>query len=132
MTIGDLAGIGREPWMDGALCPQVDGDCFFPNKGESAMDAKAVCIKCPVRLECWEHCVKNDERYGVWAGVTETERRRYRRSTPAGQVPPIECFHGHNLEIVGIDGGFRGGHHCRACERTRENRRRRALLSVVE
>lgn len=64
------------PWTEQALCTQVDGDLFFPEMGGSTAEAKAVCRKCPVRVECLEWALDHHERYGVWGGLSERERRR--------------------------------------------------------
>ena len=36
--------------------------------------AKALCATCPVRVECLEYADDNDEREGIWGGLTPTER----------------------------------------------------------
>ena len=64
------------PWMEEALCAQVDGDLFYPEKGQSTAEAKAVCGRCDVRTECLEYSLQNKERFGVFAGVSERERRK--------------------------------------------------------
>ena len=37
--------------------------------------ALAVCAQCVVRDECLQHAVDNNERYGIWGGLTDRERR---------------------------------------------------------
>lgn len=68
----------RPEWMERALCPQVDLEIFYPEKGEhaKALAAKRVCRMCPVREECLVHALGQDEQYGVWGGMTARERRR--------------------------------------------------------
>jgi len=63
-------------WRQDALCAQIDTDMFFPGKGESTADAKRACMTCPVRTQCLEDALANNERYGVWGGKSERERRR--------------------------------------------------------
>jgi WhiB family redox-sensing transcriptional regulator len=63
-------------WRQDALCAQIDTDMFFPGKGESTADAKRACMACPVRVECLTEAIANNERYGVWGGKSERERRR--------------------------------------------------------
>ena len=41
-------------------------------------DAKRVCSGCSVRAECLEFALANDERFGIWGGLSERERRRLR------------------------------------------------------
>ena len=76
------AGTGPHGWRDGALCAETDPGAFFPDKGGSTRDAKNVCSSCPVRAQCLEYALSNDERFGVWGGLSERERcRLYRRAT---------------------------------------------------
>jgi len=63
-------------WWFAGLCAQIDPELFFPEKGGSVRDAKAVCAGCPVRAQCLEHALAHDERFGVWGGLSEPERRR--------------------------------------------------------
>ena len=72
-----LLGLGDSPWWWFAgLCAQTDPELFFPEKGGSTRAAKAVCAGCPVRAQCLEHALAHDERFGVWGGTSERERRR--------------------------------------------------------
>lgn len=63
-------------WTDQARCAETDPEAFFPEKGGSTKAAKAVCSQCPVRAECLTYALDNDERFGVWGGVSERGRRR--------------------------------------------------------
>lgn len=66
-------------WRGGAVCAQTDPDAFFPEKGASTAAAKRICRDCPVTVECLQSAIVNDERFGVWGGLSERERRRHRR-----------------------------------------------------
>ncbi len=66
---------GMLAWQDDALCLQTDPEAFFPEKGQSTKPAKQVCLGCDVRQECLDYAVQNDERFGVWGGLSERERR---------------------------------------------------------
>jgi WhiB family transcriptional regulator, redox-sensing transcriptional regulator len=66
-------------WQDRALCAQTDPEAFFPEKGGSTREAKRICTTCPVRDECLEYALGNDERFGIWGGLSERERRRLKR-----------------------------------------------------
>jgi WhiB family redox-sensing transcriptional regulator len=66
-------------WQDRALCSQTDPDAFFPEKGGSTREAKRVCQGCEVKNECLEYALAHDERFGVWGGLSERERRRLKR-----------------------------------------------------
>lgn len=65
----------RESWMSEALCAQVDPDAFFPEKGGSTRQAKAICAECPVRMQCLAYALEHDETTGIWGGLTPRERR---------------------------------------------------------
>ena len=66
-------------WQERALCAQTDPEAFFPEKGGSTREAKRVCLSCDVRGECLEYALAHDERFGIWGGLSERERRRLRR-----------------------------------------------------
>ena len=67
-------------WQERALCAQTDPEAFFPEKGGSTREAKRVCGVCDVKVECLEYALSNDERFGIWGGLSERERRRLKRS----------------------------------------------------
>ncbi|MBD0023141.1 WhiB family transcriptional regulator [Gordonia pseudamarae] len=66
-------------WQDRALCAQTDPEAFFPEKGGSTREAKRICHGCEVQAECLEYALGNDERFGIWGGLSERERRRIKR-----------------------------------------------------
>ena len=71
----------EEPdWQERALCAQTDPEAFFPEKGGSTREAKRICAGCEVRAECLEYALAHDERFGIWGGLSERERRRLRRA----------------------------------------------------
>jgi WhiB family redox-sensing transcriptional regulator len=65
-------------WTDRANCLGVDPALFFPARGDSTAEAKAVCRSCTVRAQCLEYALVNVEKHGVWGGMSERERRRIR------------------------------------------------------
>jgi len=75
----------EEPWHELWGLFRPDGDvswqhkAFFPEKGGSTRDAKRVCAKCEVREQCLKWAIDHDERFGIWGGMSERERRRYKR-----------------------------------------------------
>lgn len=82
ITAPDLGWIERQPWMDDALCAQTDPEAFFPEKGGSTRDAKKICTTCEVKAQCLDYALANDERFGIWGGLSERERHRLRRGLP--------------------------------------------------
>ncbi|TLQ42679.1 WhiB family transcriptional regulator [Streptomyces marianii] len=67
-------------WRKTALCAQVGPDFFFPAPGSSTREAKQLCGACEGRVACLEYALANDERFGVWGGLSEKERGRLRSS----------------------------------------------------
>ncbi|HUP69813.1 MAG TPA: WhiB family transcriptional regulator [Acidimicrobiales bacterium] len=67
-------------WQDRANCMGVDPDLFFPERGASTREAKEVCRGCVVQTDCLEYALANGEKFGIWGGMSERERRRVRRA----------------------------------------------------
>jgi WhiB family redox-sensing transcriptional regulator len=66
-------------WQSDSLCAQTDPEAFFPEKGGSTRDAKKICATCEVKAQCLEYALANDERFGIWGGLSERERRKLRK-----------------------------------------------------
>ncbi len=66
-------------WQESSNCLGVDPDLFFPERGASTKEAKEVCRGCVVRNDCLEFALANGEKFGIWGGMSERERRRIRR-----------------------------------------------------
>jgi WhiB family redox-sensing transcriptional regulator len=82
LDLVDAVGHGLPPelaWQERALCAQTDPEAFFPEKGGSTREAKRVCMSCDVRAECLEYALAKDERFGIWGGLSERERRRVKK-----------------------------------------------------
>jgi WhiB family redox-sensing transcriptional regulator len=76
----DLFDVAEEQeWQERALCAQTDPEAFFPEKGGSTREAKRICQGCDVRSECLEYALAHDERFGIWGGLSERERRRLKK-----------------------------------------------------
>jgi WhiB family transcriptional regulator, redox-sensing transcriptional regulator len=77
----DVDGDAEVPdWKSQANCMGVDPDLFFPERGMSTREAKEVCRGCVVREDCLEYALANGEKFGIWGGLSERERRRIRRA----------------------------------------------------
>jgi hypothetical protein len=74
-------------WALQAECAGMDPALFFPERGESTSEAKAVCRRCPVAAECLAYGMANRERFGIWGGKSERERRALRRGGRAPTYP---------------------------------------------
>ena len=82
----------RLAWQDRALCAEVPGDWWYPEKGGSSMPARSVCAGCPVRRECLTDALRRPGTaaaggYGIWGGTSPEQRehllRRFRGNVTA-------------------------------------------------
>ncbi len=73
LLIGD-----DKDWTQRANCSPLNAELFFPQKGGSAKEAKRICDECPVKLECLEDALEDEEKHGVWGGMTANERKTLR------------------------------------------------------
>lgn len=65
------------PWQELGACRSVD-TTVFPGQGKSVAEAKAICASCVVRAECADYALATGQRFGIWGGTTERDRRRLR------------------------------------------------------
>lgn len=72
--------VDPRPWMTEANCLGVDPELFYPGRGESVTDPKAVCAGCVCREPCLEYALAYDDDMGIWGGTTGSERRVIRRA----------------------------------------------------
>lgn len=73
--LGDFEDVELS-WQVNALCAQIDPDEFPEGR---PLDTKRICQICPVRIKCLEYAHVHDERFSIWGGLSERERRRLRR-----------------------------------------------------
>jgi WhiB family redox-sensing transcriptional regulator len=80
--MSSLERFTRAPWHDAAACTGESGVLFYPpsrperraTRLRREARACAICSSCPVRGECLQHAIDNDERYGIWGGMTDRDR----------------------------------------------------------
>ncbi|WP_329125870.1 WhiB family transcriptional regulator [Streptomyces sp. NBC_01465] len=82
MPINTIVTEAELAWQEKALCAQTGPEFFFPDPGSSTREAKRLCGICEERAACLQYALANDERFGVWGGLSEKERLRLRRTTP--------------------------------------------------
>ena len=75
--------IAPEDWTKDAACAQSDPDAWFPEKGGSTRQAKKICRSCDVIDECLAFALRNKERFGIYGGLSERERRPLMREAAA-------------------------------------------------
>jgi WhiB family transcriptional regulator, redox-sensing transcriptional regulator len=69
-------------WQVGGLCRKMDPEFFFPEgKGSSnqARIAKKICLECPIMRECRNWALSRGEEFGVWGGLSDSDRRAIRK-----------------------------------------------------
>lgn len=77
-----------DSWEAHGMCNGLDTALFFPERGESTDQARAVCATCPVQTECLQGALDRNERFGIWGGTSAHERIHLRRPI---QVRTISC-----------------------------------------
>ena len=84
-------------WQWRAECRGEDSSLFFaPSHPESREEktirerqAKAICARCPVRIECLEYAIRIREPHGIWGGLNELERRILIRERERGGLRSV-------------------------------------------
>lgn len=66
-------------WQESASCATAWPEAWFPATGEHAVEARAVCARCPVSVQCLEYALSFERIDGIWAGTTENQRRRMKQ-----------------------------------------------------
>jgi hypothetical protein len=103
IALAEAIGMTVEEWQSKGTCAQTDPEAFYPEKGGSTREAKRICYGCEVRDKCLEYAIEHDERFGVWGGLSERERRRAARGEtvipvlrtdrrPNGHGHACKCF----------------------------------------
>ena len=79
----ELLATDELAWQDLANCRGADPDLFFPERGASTRTAKSICRECSVQADCLEFAIVSSEKFGIWGGMSERERRKIRRERAA-------------------------------------------------
>ncbi len=88
-----------DPWRDHAECAHENPELFFPDHGRDNIEAKMVCLRCPVAAQCLDYALTHYEA-GIWGGTTEYERRGLRsatRTNPGIGVPRPKSLRGRQI-----------------------------------
>jgi WhiB family redox-sensing transcriptional regulator len=75
----ELTALTDQNWRALGLCAETDADLWFSVGAVQHKEAKRICRRCPVRFECLTYAMDEPVDHGIWGGLTERERRRYRR-----------------------------------------------------
>lgn len=87
-TVGDGSDpfehmLTPEDWMRDALCAQLPGDLWFPEKGEPSREARKICVACDVRDQCLEWALRTNQQHGILGGLSAKDRRKIQRGRAA-------------------------------------------------
>ena len=114
-----LLDLRDRTWVADAACRGMDPNAWFPERGDLVAPLKAICAECPVQEPCAEYAVM--EKFGIWGGLSERERRRMRRER-AGSRPTREPQPINHGTASGYDVHRRRGETpCPDCRRARAN-----------
>lgn len=70
-------------WAQEAACRGMDVSLWFPGRGQDFRTAKEVCVRCPVRIQCLNLAIANDEQFGIWGGLAPDDREAIARKRSA-------------------------------------------------
>jgi WhiB family redox-sensing transcriptional regulator len=92
-----VAELGQE-WRADAACRGMPTEDFYPDRGRpgDADRARAICWGlCPVRRQCLDFALDFRERFGIFGGLSEKQRRHAHRA---------RRFGAEGGEILGLHG----------------------------
>ena len=83
----------RWNWQLQGACRTAGPETFFHPEGERGpararreARAKAVCSECPALAACRAHALQVHEPYGIWGGLSESERQQLLAAATAAAV----------------------------------------------
>jgi WhiB family transcriptional regulator, redox-sensing transcriptional regulator len=81
-------------WRSEAACVGTDPELFFPFEAgavsaKQANQARLICARCQVRVQCLKFAMDVPEAHGIWGGTTPSERLRKRRRDRERSRRPI-------------------------------------------
>lgn len=91
-------------WVDYAVCGELGAAPMFPNAEDTygINAAKANCMRCEVVFQCLGQAMDNNERFGIWGGMTPEEREDFRRTAKrrANRLAKLEAAEAEALNSV--------------------------------
>mgnify|MGYP001250654885 FL=1 len=78
MVLGGKWIAWDKDWSNRAMCKNLETEVFFPSRGEAVTPIKIICKSCPVVKPCLEYAMKSGEKFGIWGGTSERDRRKMR------------------------------------------------------
>lgn len=65
-------------WAD-AACRTMPVSLWYSNRSFEMQEASTICKRCPIRQVCLDYAIEASEEYGIWGGLTPSQRRRHKR-----------------------------------------------------
>jgi WhiB family redox-sensing transcriptional regulator len=77
--MNDFCDVDGWRWSERAACRGTDPESWFADvrpghQDENITRLRRICAECPVRVECLNYALDNNE-WGIWGGTTDDERR---------------------------------------------------------
>lgn len=76
--------LADQDWRAHGACSGTDPNLWFAVGAIEHRHAKSICRRCPVREQCLAYAMEAPVDHGIWGGLTERERRRFRRQAADG------------------------------------------------
>ncbi|MEA2023414.1 MAG: WhiB family transcriptional regulator [Actinomycetota bacterium] len=73
--------LDERPWAVFSACREADPSIFFAVTRDDERAALVVCSSCSVQEQCLEFALETNERFGVWGGTTERQRKKMLRAS---------------------------------------------------
>lgn len=89
-----IAGM-RPSWTSRALCAGEPVEWFFPRRGQRPDAAFEICGRCPVREQCLDEALHDDDLdHGIRGGATAAARKAMRRARGIVIAKAVSCAPG--------------------------------------
>ena len=81
LDVLDIIERNRPKWMDLGSCRQYPQNWWYYDGAGGIGRARTICESCPVQGECLTYALDHHEKFGMWGGKSERQRRRMLRRT---------------------------------------------------
>ncbi len=73
-TLRPIPLVEERSWVVLSACRDIDSDLFFSETRSAVRNAKRVCAGCAVVEDCLDYALEINIRFGVWGGMSTSER----------------------------------------------------------